>query len=102
MLLDIGVDWEMWTNDADERVAEAAQSLVDMMTATHHDANREQQHIIVRPILPLPEPLLLNGNRLHVVPPIPSPESSRAATPPAATPASRSNKLPSKQVSVKF
>ncbi len=25
MLANIGIDWELWTNDADEHVAEAAQ-----------------------------------------------------------------------------
>lgn len=89
-LMDSGIDWEQWADDSDERIVEAVQSLVDI---TRRSAISQQpQHVVLKPILPMVE---TETAHTHV---IPSPRSSRAASPVQPPSSSRANKLPSKQV----
>ncbi len=100
-MLNTGIDWEHWSNDADERVAEAAQSLVDMMmTMDLAEPNRIAAH--QHQPLQFSEAVNPAASRIHVLPPISSPDSSRASTPLPPPSASRSSKLPSKLVNLQF
>jgi hypothetical protein len=89
-LLDSGIDWEQWTDDADERIAEAAQSLIDLTRRS--GISLQPKQIVLKPILPLVE---TESTPVHI---IPSPTSSRAASPLQPPSSSRIVKLPSKQV----
>jgi hypothetical protein len=95
-LFDSGVDWDIWTSDANERVAEAAQGLIDSIHASNLAKGQRRQNI---PILPLPDSMLTTAGRHHVPPSIPSPASS-FTTSPLAPPSVRGSNLPSKQVQV--
>jgi|LauGreDrversion2_2_1035103.scaffolds.fasta_scaffold110598_2 hypothetical protein len=97
-LFDSGVDWDMWTSDANERVAEAAQGLIDSIHASNLPRGLRRQNI---PILPLPDSMLTTSGRHHVPSSIPSPASSFTSSP-LAPPSVRGSNLPSKQVKVEL
>jgi hypothetical protein len=95
-LYDSGVDWDMWTSDANERVAEAAQGLIDSIQASNVAKSHRRQN---NPILPLPDSTLTTARRHHVPSSLPSPASSYTSSP-LAPPSVRGSILPSKQVNV--
>ncbi len=97
-LFDSGVDWDTWTSDANERVAEAAQGLIDSIHASNLSKSQRRQN---NPILPLPDSTHTTARRHHAPSSVPSPASSYTSSP-LAPPSVRGSILPSKQVNAVF
>jgi hypothetical protein len=96
-LFSSGIDWEFWKNDGDERVAEAAESLIEIMQSTDHPKQQPVSHL-KHSVINLPEPTVPSASTYDDH--LPTNSSSFFTAPPSfrALSLARSSKLPSKQV----